>query len=1803
MTSWNDSIHFCRWQGVTCGRRHQRVTKLDLQSSKLVGSISPHIGNLSFLRNLSLFNNSFHYEIPPQIGCLHKLQCIYLGHNTLIGKFQAIYLVLGTLSKLQSFFISRNNMIGGIPPSFANLSSLYAFVTSDNNFHGITPTFFGQLTKLEYFCMAANGLFGTIPLSIFNLSSLIVFDVADNQIQGYLPSEVGITLQNVREFTIANNQFTGSIPVSISNASNLEVLQLNGNNLSGKDQSLEKLNRISRFSITFNNLGNGRENDLNFLCSLTNATYLTFLGINASNFGGEVPKCIGNLSTTLTRLYLDNNKLSGKISTEIGNLINLERLDTWNNKLSGNIPSEIGKLQKLQFLALSDNNLYGYIPSSLGNLTILTKLYLHQNNLEGNIPLSLCKCQNLFTLNLANNNLIDLSANQFTGALPLEIGKFKNLEQMDISENMLFGKIPASLGSCVKLEIIAMRRNLFQGIVPPSLESLRGLEFLDLSNNNLSGQIPNFLEHFVFLQFLNLSYNHFEGEVPMEGVFKNMSATTIKGNEKLCGGIPKFQLPKCKYEKSKRRKLTLTLKLKIFISFGLLGVTLILSLLLLYSLRNKRKENTSSDSRDLFPNISYQSILNATNKFSPTNLIGLGSFGSVYKGILGQGKHIVAIKVLNLLRHGATKSFVAECKALRNIRHRNLVKVLTSCSGIDYQGNDFKALVYEFMANGNLDEWLHPTSRINEMLEEPRSLSLLQRLNISIDVANALDYLHHHCQTPVIHCDLKPSNVLLDDEMIGHVGDFGLARLLFDASQDSPINHSSSVGVRGTIGYTPPEYGMGNEVSTYGDVYSFGILLLEIFTGKRPTNKIFQERLNLHDFVKASLPERILDIVDPILLQKREVGETRMNDITGNEGPNGIPKSQECLILILGIGVACSVEFSRERMNMSAVITELNSIRRKLLGTHIRKQRLQVTDKITHDPLGVMASWNNSIHFCHWRGVTCDCRHQRVTTINLPSLKLVASISPYVGNLSFLRNLTLQNNSFLFEIPPEIGRLRKLQYLGLHDNTVNGKIPSNLSGSIPPSSGNLSFLEEFSLTSNNLGVTIPHSFSKLTKLFYFNVQTNRLSGTISPSIFNLSSIIEFNMGSNQIQGHLPSNIGITLPNIYFFSIFQNQFIGSIPVSISNASNLGFLDLNANKLSGKIPSLEKLKCTNALFIEIPTEIGNLINLKRLDIWKNKLSGNVPSEIGKLKKLQYLSLSQNNFSGNIPISLGNLTSLTRLYLYKNNLQGNIPLTPQVIGLSLSPVFLNLSANQFIGVLPMEPSNHHDTDRIPKPQPTTVPNPTTNATMRHRSTTSPPPHTRRSQHHNLPDAHIPHRQSHSGEEFRELRGKELDISENMLSRKIPKSLGSYIKLEYLFMGRNLFQGNIPPSLESLRGLQYLDLSENDFSGQIPKILEAFFYLKFLNLSYNHFRGEVPTDGVFKNISATSVEGNSKLCGGIPKILGVTLVLSLLFLYSLRKKRKENTLRDFSKKFLLKLSYQSLLNATNGFSSTNLIGVGNFGFVYKGSLDHGGQVNTVAIKVLNPYYHGASESFIVECEALPNIRHRNLVKVLTSCFGIDYQGHDFNALVYEFMRSGNLDEWLHPTSRSNETLEEPRSLSFHQRLNIAIDIANALDYLHQNCHTKIVHCDLKPSNILLDDEMIGHVSDFGLAKLLFDATEDSSINHSSSIILWYIIARDVYGKRPTDNIFQNSFNLHDFVKATLPERIIDIVDPILLQKGEVGEKKMNDLTHNESQNGSPKSQECLILILEIGVACSMEFSREMMNMSGVVIELNSIR
>ncbi|CAL5322668.1 unnamed protein product [Camellia sinensis] len=933
-TSWNDSIHFCQWNGVTCGRcHHQRVVLLDLRSLKLSGNISPYIGNLSFLRALHLQNNSFVQIIPPELGRLRRLEVLHVNNNSISGEIPANLSVCSKLidfdvaynnlveqlpvefgsylQKLQFIHIAHNERSGGIPSSYGNLSYLQKFSAAENNFQGSIPDAFGRLTNLKIIAVGVTNLSGTIPASIFNLSGIRVFDVSVNHIRGSLPTKIGNVLPNLEILSIARNQFTGSIPISISNASNLFYFNTAENDLIGGVPTMEKLHKLHRLSIETNHLGRGQNVDLGFLPSLNNATGLVLLSLASNNFGGMLTETIGNLSTEHRRILLGYNQISGSIPYGIRNLINLDMIWLVGNHFTGNLPFDIGKLQNLRDLDWSENEFLGNIPSSLGNLSSLITLDLSQNSLHGCIPPSLGGCKNLLSLSLAHNKLsgpipqlviglsslshLDLSENYLTSSLPVEVENLKNLGYLSVSNNMLSGEIPGTLGSCVMLETLYMDGNFFQGTIPSTLASLRNL---------------------------NLSYNDFEGAVPTKGIFANASEISVNGNSKLCGGVPELQLSLCNFIWSKKRRLTLASKLAISICSGLLGVFFVLWILYICWYRKTEKDLSSISLKESLMKVSYQTLLKATDGFSSGNLIGVGSFGSVYRGILEHDGTIVAVKVLNLQRHGASKSFLAECKALRNIKHRNLVKILTVCSGVDYQGNDFKALVYDFMVNGSLEDWLHPVMGLDLLHNEPKKLDLHQRLNISIDVACALDYLHHDCQSPIIHCDLKPSNILLNEDMIGHVGDFGLARFMQEANHNFNAKQGSSTGVRGTIGYTAPEYGMGIEVTTKGDVYSYGILLLEMFTGKRPTDDMFKDSLNLHNFVKMAFPYRVVEVADPMLLWGVE---EKTLDIR--------VKTQEFLISILQIGVTCSAELPKERMNISDAVAGLHSIRSIFLAT------------------------------------------------------------------------------------------------------------------------------------------------------------------------------------------------------------------------------------------------------------------------------------------------------------------------------------------------------------------------------------------------------------------------------------------------------------------------------------------------------------------------------------------------------------------------------------------------------------------------------------------------------------------------------------------------------------------------------------------------------------------------------------------------------------------------------------------------------------------------------------------------------
>ncbi|XP_037494677.1 putative receptor-like protein kinase At3g47110 [Jatropha curcas] len=916
LSSWNDSVNFCKWQGVSCARKHQRVTSLNLQGLSLSGAISPSVGNLTFLRFLNLGANEFRGEIPQEIlnlganefrgeipqeiGRLFRLRHINLTDNALKGEIPInisycselkILLLssnilvgkippeLGSLKKLVSLRLFKNNLMGEIPHSLGNLSSLQALSLAYNKLKGNIPNELGRLTSLMVLSVSSNDLTGTVPSSIYNISSMTKLSFSLNQIKGSVPANIGLTLPNLQEFAYGLNQFHGTIPLSLANASQLEIIDIASNFFSGEiPRNFGDLSSLQFLNLAQNFLGNNTSQDLNFVTSLSNCSNLQELYFDHNNLVGVLPNSIINVSSLIS-LFLGNNQISGRIPAEIGNLANLNALGMEENLFSGSLPISLGKNQRMQMLYLNNNKLSGEIPASLGNISQLYHLVLAMNKLEGNIPASIGHCTNLHLLDLAENKLtgtmpkqiiglsslslvLNLSQNSLIGPIPQEVGKLKNIGEIDISGNKLYGEIPKAIGDCSSLEILNMQANFLQGPIPLSIASLRGLQSLDLSRNKLTGKLPKELEKLLFLK-------------------------TSKGAGEFC-------LPRN------------------FIK-GTLG-----------------KQAGGS--------LSYKELLQATGGFSSENLIGQGSFGLVYRGSLDQQAYrLVAVKVLNLQQRQASKSFIAECKILRNLRHRNLVKVLTYCSSIDFKGNDFKALVFDFMANGSLEMWLHPRENNgNAQSRSSRSLNLLQRLQIAIDVASALHHLHDNCEVPIIHCDLKPSNILLDDDMTAHVGDFGLARLWSETQNSSSRGQTSSIGMKGTIGYMAPEYGVGNAATTSGDTYSFGIILLEMFTGKRPTDEVFTNGLSLHSFVKSKLPGRVNQVLDPILFTAGDMGTATNNtyENAGDEIQESIENLrveggnvEKCIVSVLKIGVSCAAELPEDRMKMRDATRKLNVIK------------------------------------------------------------------------------------------------------------------------------------------------------------------------------------------------------------------------------------------------------------------------------------------------------------------------------------------------------------------------------------------------------------------------------------------------------------------------------------------------------------------------------------------------------------------------------------------------------------------------------------------------------------------------------------------------------------------------------------------------------------------------------------------------------------------------------------------------------------------------------------------------------------
>ncbi|KAM6577764.1 hypothetical protein CsatB_029601 [Cannabis sativa] len=980
LQAWNEVNPFCNWTGVTCHRRlENRVVALELIDMKLEGRLSPLLSNLSLLTTLSLQTNRFYGEIPSSFGELSKLESLNLFENLLHGNIPAslqgcqslevldltdnnlrgvIPKELGHIKGLTFLALSINRLTGSIPSFLSNLTELTRLELSGNYFSGKIPAELGALKKLKILYAHVNYFEGSIPPEISNCTSLLEISLNYNGLSGEIPPELGSKLPNLQKLYLVNNKLSGKIPVTLSNLSQLILLDLSLNYLEGEvPLELGELYNLEILYLHSNNLVSDSDKSFTLLSALTKCSHLKKLHLASCSFGGNIPNSVGALSKELYYFSLQDNRFTGYIPESIGNLSSLVHLNLSYNNLDGGIPQSLGKLGQLQRLSLASNKIVGAIPDeighmanlglldlgenlisgsippSFGKLSQLRYLYLSHNNLSGEFSIELTKCSRLMLLDLSYNHFngyvplqinrvsdlslsLNLSNNNFQGHIPETIGTLISVLAIDFSNNNISGVIPSSISGCVALEYMNFSNNMLQGPIPESMKEIKNLGVVDMNHNQLNGTIPAWIGNEQVIKTLDLSYNRLSGEVPKYGSFNNYTRSSFVGNVGLCGGSTQMKLPPCKVQHQTRqikKRVIFVVILSVTLSLLFLLVAFISWYVFFKKSYRKKDDKVTSGIPSNYGTKTFtqMELESATDGFSEANLLGHGSFGSVYKAVINQGNTTVAVKVFHKDSGLSYQSLKRECEILSKIKHRNLIRII----GLTWT-SQLKALVLEFIPNGNLEQHLYPGGGLEEA--DSCELTLEERLSIAIDVANGLEYLQEGYPTQIVHCDLKPQNVLLDNDMVAHIADFGIGKLLLDKPNGEEASATSFL--RGTIGYIPPEYGQRTQVSTKGDIYSFGVMLLEMITRKRPTSSLFLDGLDLRKWVVSAFPNDIMDVIDITLKQQASIG-----GLVGS-----VERVEQCCYRLVQVALLCTEENPHERPLMSSVVSKLLSISREL---------------------------------------------------------------------------------------------------------------------------------------------------------------------------------------------------------------------------------------------------------------------------------------------------------------------------------------------------------------------------------------------------------------------------------------------------------------------------------------------------------------------------------------------------------------------------------------------------------------------------------------------------------------------------------------------------------------------------------------------------------------------------------------------------------------------------------------------------------------------------------------------------------
>ncbi|XP_076891975.1 probably inactive leucine-rich repeat receptor-like protein kinase At3g28040 [Bidens hawaiensis] len=943
LSSWNqDDTSPCSWKFITCNPATGRVTELSLIGLNLSGKLGIGLQKVQNLQVLNLAHNNFTGHLNPQLSLLNNLVNLNLSHNSLSGtippfltnsrRLKFLDLSKNSLSgpvdneffsscsSLRVLSLSGNNLNGPIPNSVSQCSSLNHLNLSKNWFSG-TPDFargLWLLTRVRTLDLSHNVLTGSVPDGVSGLHYLKELFLQGNHFSGSLPFDLGLC-SHLNKLDLSNNMFKESVPVSFNGLASLSYLNLANNMLTGEfPKWIGRLNDLEYLDVS----GNGLTGTLPE--SVGGLGLLTYMSLSGNNISGNIPKSL-IYSSKLSVVRLRGNRFNGSIPEGLFEL-GLTQIDLSRNQLTGSIPPGSSRIfETLESMDLSANGLTDDIPAEMGLFSKLRYLNLSWNNFETRMPLKLGYFENLTVLDLRNG--------AFHGSVPGDICNSGSLEILQLDGNSLTGMIPEEIGKCSSLYLLSMSHNDLRGFIPRSMSLLKKLKILKLDSNELSGEIPQEFGGLENLLAVNISYNRLQGRLPDKGIFPSLQESSLEGNMGICSpflkGPCKMDVPKplvldpfsygnqmgdreggaksskgSKHHKFLSVSAIISILAAVLISIGVLVISL-----LNISARKRLQfvasalESCSGSARST-RSLSIWKLVWFDSKIAPGWVgnpesllhkaaeIGKGIFGTVYKASLGEEGRDLAIKnlvVSNMIQY--PEDFDREVRVLGKARHPNLVSV----KGYYWTPN-LQLLVTEYAPNGSLQSKLHEWSTSSQ------PLSWSKRFKILLGTAKGLAHLHHAFRPPIVHYNLKPSNILLDDDFNPKISDFGLTRILAKLDKQVMSNRFQSA-----LGYVAPELACQSlRVNEKCDVYGFGTLVLEVVTGKRPVEYGDDNVLILEEQVKMMLEEgNVLDCVDMSMGQYPE----------------------EEVLPVLKLALVCTSQIPSSRPSMAEVIQILHVIK------------------------------------------------------------------------------------------------------------------------------------------------------------------------------------------------------------------------------------------------------------------------------------------------------------------------------------------------------------------------------------------------------------------------------------------------------------------------------------------------------------------------------------------------------------------------------------------------------------------------------------------------------------------------------------------------------------------------------------------------------------------------------------------------------------------------------------------------------------------------------------------------------------